>query len=179
VDSIPQIGRNQCEKLAKNHLFSRFSPFVGLTFSLVFSHLRRRHHLRPPCKIFPEISGTLPASLHLRPSIVALPFAILKPATQPFACKNSTCKWHFLSKFSGLDLFLAQPKMFGPDPTWPKKIQKTSKGDFKIFLTFSHAFLPILLNNRFYFYTIRYKSYIKIPGFLWNISKKSKRFQNF
>jgi hypothetical protein len=34
-------------------------------------------------------------------------------------------------------------------------------------MIFLNIFLPIL-----YIYTLKYKSSIKIPGFLWNISKK-------
>jgi hypothetical protein len=37
---------------------------------------------------------------------------------------------------------------------------------------FSNIFLPILHNIGLYIYTIKYKSGIKIPGFLQNISKK-------
>jgi len=37
---------------------------------------------------------------------------------------------------------------------------------------FSNIFLPILHNIRLYIYTLKYKSGIKIPGFLRNISKK-------
>jgi hypothetical protein len=41
----------------------------------------------------------------------------------------------------------------------------------KKFLIFSNIFLPILHNIGLYIYTVKYKSYIKIPGFLQNISK--------
>jgi hypothetical protein len=59
-----------------------------------------------------------------------------------------------------------------------QKIQKHFKGHFKIFVIFSNVFLPILLNIGLYTYIVRYKSGIKIPGFLRNISKKnSKHFQ--
>jgi len=42
---------------------------------------------------------------------------------------------------------------------------------------FSNVFLPILLNIGLYTYIVRYKSGIKIPGFLQNISKNSKHFR--
>jgi len=38
----------------------------------------------------------------------------------------------------------------------------------------SNIFLPILHNIGLYIYTVKYKSGIKIPGFLRNISKKIK-----
>ena len=48
-------------------------------------------------------------------------------------------------------------------------------------MIFLHVFLSIFLNIRLYFYTVRYKFSIKIPSFLWNISKiiqkKSKIFK--
>jgi len=40
---------------------------------------------------------------------------------------------------------------------------------------FSNIFLPILHNIGFYIYIIKYKSGIKIPGFLQNISKKIQK----
>jgi len=42
---------------------------------------------------------------------------------------------------------------------------------------FSNIFQPILHNIRFYIYIVKYKSNIKIPGFLQNILKKN--VQNF
>jgi len=39
-------------------------------------------------------------------------------------------------------------------------------------MIFSHIFLSILHNIRLYIYTVKYKSGIKIPGFIQNISKK-------
>ena len=39
-------------------------------------------------------------------------------------------------------------------------------------MIFSNIFLPIWYNIGLYIYIIKYKSGIKIPGFLWNISKK-------
>jgi len=47
---------------------------------------------------------------------------------------------------------------------------------------FLNIFLPILHNIGLYIYTVKYKSGIKIPGFLRNISKKkfktfSKKYQ--
>ena len=60
-----------------------------------------------------------------------------------------------------------------------KNFQKKIKNHFKIVLIFSYVFLPILLNIGLYFYTVRYKPGIKIPGFLRNISKKFKKFQKF
>ena len=54
-------------------------------------------------------------------------------------------------------------------------------------MIFSNIFLPILHNIGLYIYTIKYKSGIKIPGFLQNISKeiqkifflKKKKLKNF
>jgi len=43
---------------------------------------------------------------------------------------------------------------------------------------FSNIFLPILHNIGLYIYTVKYKSGIKIPGFLRNISK-IKNFKIF
>ena len=43
---------------------------------------------------------------------------------------------------------------------------------FKKIVIFSNIFLPILHNIGLYIYTLKYKSGIKIPSFLWNISKK-------
>ena len=39
-------------------------------------------------------------------------------------------------------------------------------------MIFSHIFLPILHVIELYIYTVKYKSNIKIPSFLRNISKK-------
>jgi len=50
-----------------------------------------------------------------------------------------------------------------------KKIQKNFKNHFKKIVIFSNIFLPILHNIGLYIYTVKYKSGIKIPGFLWNI----------
>jgi hypothetical protein len=44
---------------------------------------------------------------------------------------------------------------------------------------FSNIFLPILYNIGLYIYTVKYKSGIKIPGFLQNISKKIKISNHF
>jgi len=44
-------------------------------------------------------------------------------------------------------------------------------------MIFSIIFLPILHNIGLYIYTVKYKSGIKIPGFLQNISKK--KFKTF
>jgi len=41
---------------------------------------------------------------------------------------------------------------------------------------FSNIFLSILHNIGLYIYTVKYKSNIKVPGFLRNFSKK--KFQN-
>jgi hypothetical protein len=41
-------------------------------------------------------------------------------------------------------------------------------------MIFSNIFLPILHNIGLYIYTVKYKSGIKIPGFLRNISKKNQ-----
>jgi hypothetical protein len=51
-------------------------------------------------------------------------------------------------------------------------------------MIFSNIFLPILHNIGLYIYTVKYKSGIKIPGFLRNISKKNqntlkKNLKNF
>jgi len=51
-----------------------------------------------------------------------------------------------------------------------KKLQKISKCHFKIFLIFSRVFLPIMHNTGLYSYIVRYRSGIKIPGFLRSIS---------
>jgi len=47
----------------------------------------------------------------------------------------------------------------------------------KKIVIFSIIFLPILHNIGLYIYTVKYKSGIKIPGFLRNISKK--KFKTF
>ena len=44
-------------------------------------------------------------------------------------------------------------------------------------MIFLNIFLLILHNISLYIYTVKYKSGIKIPGFLQNISKKLKQFQ--
>jgi len=45
-------------------------------------------------------------------------------------------------------------------------------------MIFSYIFLPILYDIGLYIYTVKYKSCIKIPSFLRNLSKKnSKHFQ--
>jgi len=52
------------------------------------------------------------------------------------------------------------------------------KNHLKKKMIFSHIFLPILHNIGLYIYTVKYKSGIKIPGFIQNISKNnSKHFQ--
>jgi len=53
-----------------------------------------------------------------------------------------------------------------------KKIQKFSRKSFQKIVIFSNIFLPLLHNIELYIYTVKYKSGIKIPGFLRNISKK-------
>ena len=53
-----------------------------------------------------------------------------------------------------------------------KQIQKFSRKSFQKIVIFSNIFLPILHNIELYIYTVKYKSGIKIPGFLRNISKK-------
>jgi len=60
-----------------------------------------------------------------------------------------------------------------------QKNQKNfKKNNFKKIVIFSNIFLPILHNIRLYIYIVKYKSDIKIPSFLQNISKKnSKHFQ--
>jgi len=52
-----------------------------------------------------------------------------------------------------------------------KKIQKNSKS-FQKFVIFLNIFLPSLLNIGLYTCMVRYKSGIKTPSFLRNISKK-------
>jgi len=69
--------------------------------------------------------------------------------------------------------------MTGLDSARPllKIIQKKLKNPLKKIVIFSHIFLSILHNIRLYIYTVKYKSGIKIPGFLRNIKKKFKTFQ--
>jgi len=55
--------------------------------------------------------------------------------------------------------------------------KKNSKGHLKIFLIFLCIFLPILHNIELYFYTIRFRFSIKIPGFLRNISFKKLKIK--
>jgi len=75
---------------------------------------------------------------------------------------------------------LAQPKWLGlarpPFCFFFKKKQypKNFKNHFKKIMIFSNIFLPILHNIGLYIYTVKYKSGIKIPGFLRNISKKNQ-----
>ena len=57
------------------------------------------------------------------------------------------------------------------------EISKKFQNSFKKFVIFSHVFLSILHNIGLYIYTVKYKFSIKIPGFLWNISKK--KFKTF
>jgi hypothetical protein len=64
------------------------------------------------------------------------------------------------------------------------KIFKKFKNPLKKIVIFSNIFLPILHKIGLYIYTIKYKSGIKIPSFLWNISKKNqnilkKNLKNF
>jgi hypothetical protein len=54
------------------------------------------------------------------------------------------------------------------------KNPKKFKNHFKNFVIFSNIFLPILHNIGLYIYIIKYKSGIKTPDFLQNISKKFK-----
>jgi len=67
-------------------------------------------------------------------------------------------------------LGLARPHFFKKKKQYPKNF----KNHFKKIVIFSNIFLPILYNIGLYFYTVKYKSGIKIPGFLRNISKKIK-----
>jgi hypothetical protein len=61
-----------------------------------------------------------------------------------------------------------------------KKTKNFQKSHLKKIVNFSHIFLPILYNIGLYIYTVNYKSGIKIPSFLQNISKKfSKRKKIF
>jgi len=57
-----------------------------------------------------------------------------------------------------------------------KKNSKKFQKSLKKIMIFSNIFLPNLYNIGLYIYTIKYKSGIKIPGFLRDISKK--KFQN-
>ena len=59
-----------------------------------------------------------------------------------------------------------------------EKIQKNSKGHFKIFLICSRVFYHFFLIIGLYFYTLRYRFNIKIIGFLRNISKKISKLLN-
>jgi hypothetical protein len=67
-------------------------------------------------------------------------------------------------------------QMAGLDPAWPhlkkKNPKQFKKNLLKKIMIFSNTFLPILHNIGLYIYTIKYKSGIKILGFLQNISKK-------
>ena len=55
--------------------------------------------------------------------------------------------------------------------------KKNFKNLFKKIVIFSNIFLPILHNIGLYIYIVKYKSSIKIPGFLLNIFlKKIKTF---
>jgi len=55
------------------------------------------------------------------------------------------------------------------------KFQKKIKKTIQKLVIFSYIFLPILFNIGLYFFTVRYKSNIKILGFLRNISKKIQK----
>jgi hypothetical protein len=48
-----------------------------------------------------------------------------------------------------------------------KKIKKNKKNPFKKIVIFSNVFLPILHNIGLYIYTVKYRSGIKIPVFLF------------
>jgi hypothetical protein len=56
-----------------------------------------------------------------------------------------------------------------------KKNPKNFKNHFKKIVIFSNNFLPILHNIGLYIYTVKYKSGIKIPRFLQNISKQIQK----
>jgi len=49
------------------------------------------------------------------------------------------------------------------------------KNQKKILIVISKIFLTIFHNIGLYIYTVKYKSSIKIPDFLQNISKKNKK----
>jgi hypothetical protein len=78
---------------------------------------------------------------------------------------------------------MAQPKwlaMARPSFVFENKTKKKSKKfqkSFKKIVIFSNIFLFILHNIRLYIYTVKYKSNIKVPGFLQNFSKK--KFKTF
>jgi hypothetical protein len=57
-----------------------------------------------------------------------------------------------------------------------KKIKKFQKSFQKKIVIFSNIFLPILHNIGLYIYTVKYKSGIKIPGFLRKFSYKKRLF---
>jgi hypothetical protein len=74
--------------------------------------------------------------------------------------------------------------MAGLDPAQPLFFKKNQNSFFKKNMIFSNIFLPILHDIGLYIYTVKYKSGIKIPGFLRNISKQNqnifkKNFKNF
>jgi hypothetical protein len=74
--------------------------------------------------------------------------------------------------------------MAGLDPAQPLFLKKIQNSFFKKNMIFSNIFLPILHDIGLYIYTVKYKSGIKIPGFLRNISKQNqnifkKNFKNF
>jgi len=53
---------------------------------------------------------------------------------------------------------------------------KKFKNPLKKIVIFSYIFLPILYDIGLYIYTVKYKSGIKIPGFLRNLSKKNSKY---
>jgi len=69
----------------------------------------------------------------------------------------------------------AQPNGWAGSGPAIKKIKKLKTNHFKKIVIFSNIFLPILYNIEFYIYTVKYKSGIKIPDFLRNISKKNSK----
>jgi len=76
--------------------------------------------------------------------------------------------------------------VFGPGQFWPSPngwirpdpfFLKKFKNPLKKIVIFSYIFLPILYDIGLDIYTVKYKSGIKIPGFLRNLSKK--KFKTF
>jgi len=137
-----------------------------------------RHLSRSLLSHWPDILSTLETPK---------PWNFLLPALPPSSLSRllhaefiSACSGRIINLPLGLANF-GPAQMVGLDPARPpfkKKYSKNFKNHFKKNVIFSNIFLPILHNIRLYIYTVKYKSGIKIPGFLRNISKKkSKHFQ--
>jgi hypothetical protein len=59
------------------------------------------------------------------------------------------------------------------DYNYLKKIKNFQKKSFQKIVVLSNIFLSIFHYIGLYIYIVKYNSSIKIPGFLWNISKKN------